>query len=454
MSTATINRLITLFRTAFDELAPSVSMVECERLAIMVHRSMDPKTRSYHTADHVFYMCEGMSSHQVLAALFHDVVYVQLDGDFPHAVAHTLDAVRYEAGVISLTNVPPQDRALRLCAALFGFQRGEVLGLYSGLNEFLSALVASRLLQPHVGEADLVRIVAAIEATIPFRARRSPGHGPAEVLAQRVAQWLEVERVLLPAGQSADSFVHSAVKAAVVLANRDVSGFAQPDPALFLSSTWLLIEESNAPLRSARIYSLTQYRAALVRMEVFLRSLQPENIFQAFEGLPGSSTLTGLSERAGANIRFACDFLEAKIVAVAVVEALALATGTDCPVSMFLGDINNASGQPDRAENYLPKVAISRPVNEVLLQVFENGRPLESSYDLTTSPLTAFIYRSVGHAAMQSAIQDATAMFAGTLPPRGFLQGLDATMVRGITLACAEIALSRREALLALAETL
>lgn len=453
MAIATINRFISLFRVAFDELAPAISMMECERLAMMVHRSMDPKTRSYHTAEHVFFMCEGMNSHQILAALFHDVVYFQLDGGFPEAVAHTLDVVRIEGGVVFLGDIAAEDNAARLCAALFGFQSGDVLGLYTGLNEFLSALVAARLLQSLVSAADLVRVVAAIEATIPFRAQVA-GQSAAEVLAQRVAALTQEAGIELLPGQSMHSFVRSALKDAVQLANRDVSGFAQPDPALFLSSTWLLIEESNAPLRSAGIYSVTQYRAALVRMETFLLGLQPEDIFQSFDGVPGDVALAGLADRARTNIRFACDFLDAKLVTIAVVEALALHTGTDCPVSMFLGDISNAFGRPDRAEDYLPHMQITLPLNQALLTVFEDGRYRESSYDLTASPLTAFMYRSIGHAAMTSAIDRAKAMFAGNLSHLQFLQSMDATMVRTLTSACARIAMSRRGALLAFAETL
>lgn len=453
MAIATINRFISLFRVAFDELAPAISMAECERLAMMVHRSMDPKTRAYHTAEHVFFMCEGMNSHQILAALFHDVVYVQLDGGFPEAVAHTLDVVRSEGGAFFLGDIAAKDTAAHLCAALFGFRSGDALGLYTGLNEFLSALVAARLLQSLVSAADLVRVVAAIEATIPFRSPVA-GQGAAAVLAQRAAAWVQETGLDLPSGQSADSFVRSAVKDAVQLANRDVSGFAQPDPALFLSSTWLLIEESNAPLRSAGIYSVTQYRAALVRMETFLLGLQPEDIFQSFDGVPGDVALVGLADRARTNIRFACDFLDAKLVTIAVVEALALQTGTDCPVSMFLGDISNAFGRPDRAEDHLPHMEITLPLNPALLTVFEDGRSRESSYDLTASPLTAFMYRSIGHAAMTSAIDRAKAMFAGNLSHLQFLQSMDATMVRTLTAACARIAMSRRDALLALAETL
>ena len=45
-------------------------------------------------------------------------------------------------------------------------------------------------------------------------------------------------------------------------------------------------------------------------------------------------------------------------------------------------------------------------------------------------------------------------MFAGALPARDFLLGLNGELTRAVTSACAQIALSRREALLAQEQTL
>jgi hypothetical protein len=362
--------------------------------------------------------------------------------------------VACDSGVFTLKPIDAADRALQMCASIFGFRSDEPIGLYSGLNEFLSAVVAARLLGPHISEANLLGVVAAIEATIPFRVEDSTGLGPVEKLLQRVRQWVGSHTMDFPVGPEAEGLARSVLRDAVVLSNRDVSGFAQSDPAVFLTSTWLLIEESNAPLKSAGIYSVSQYRAALMRMECFLLSIQPADIFQSFDGVPGPQSLAALSERARQNIAFACDFLDAKIVAIAIVEALVMCTGTDCPVSMVLGDISSSYGRPDRAEDHLTKVVVAYPLNAELLDVFESGRPKESSYDLTASPLTAFIYRSVGHEAMKVALERAKSMFDGTLPHRQFLDSMAPAVTRHIARACAEIALSRRDALLELERSL
>lgn len=454
MAIATINRFISLFDQAFGALQCQVSLADAERLAVVVHHSMDSKKRAYHTAGHVFEMCEGMKPRQVLAALFHDVVYYQLDSGFPAPVTALLqDVVLTFEGKLVLRDFDPQDRALALCAAIFEFAPGQVLPLYDGMNEFLSAVVAARLLQPYLSVLDLMAVLACIEATIPFRAPDAQGSSATDNLAQRVQQqylqWVDAGDLM-----AARTFADQAVADAACLANRDVSGFAKTDPGLFLSSTWLLIDESNAPLASPGIYSLQEYRIALMRMDTFLATLNPEFIFQHHNAIPPLDEVNALCVTARGNIAFACDFLDAKITSVAIIEALALCTGADCPVSMFLGDIRSAYGRPDRVEDFLPQAPLDKVVNETLLHVLEKGRTLASNNDLTASPLTAFIYRYMGHEGTQQALALARDMFDGVLAPKAFLQRLNRDMVCAILRACANIALSRRDALLALEQSL
>jgi hypothetical protein len=444
---ATINRFISLFDEAFKALACSISMPETERLAILVHQSMSSKTRAYHTPGHVFYMCDGMNPIQVLAALFHDVVYYQLDAGLPTPAMPWLhDVARAQDGVMVLRAIAPNDHALRLCAAVFNFSPGQTLALYGGMNEFLSAVLATRLLQPYLRPAELLAVVACIEATVPFRAPGVDGKTAPDALAERVrAQYLLQSSSVEP--EAVAVFVNQTIADAVVLGNRDVGGFAHADPGLFLSSTWLLIDESNAPLSSPGVYSLGEYRGALVRMAGFLSTLDPSTIFLHHNATPPPDEVARLCATAQHNIGFACDFLDAKITSMAIIEALALCTGGDCPVSMFLGDIRNLYGKPERVEDFLPEIASTQMVNDELLQVFEKGRTLESNNDLTASPLTAFIYRTMGHVRTQTAFQQARLMFAGEITPLQFLQSLEPGMVRAILRGCARLAISRTAAL-------
>ncbi len=456
MAIATINRMILWFDEAFRALSAKVSMIEVEQLAVLIHHSMDSKARAFHTTRHVFSIGEGMKPLQMLAAVFHDVVYYQLDDGFPARLAALLqDVTRKENGALILQPIRPDDHATALCADIFGFTPGQILPLHCGMNEFLSAVAAARLLQPHLTKPQLIAVLACIEATIPFRERDAQGRTAAETLAQRVQACitkLQPEPALTE--QELAGFVKTVVTDAVMLANRDVAGFTEADPGSCLSNTWLLIEESNAPLAAVGVYSLQEYRSALLRMDVFLRNLNPALVCQSYDGFPDANTLAKMEAVASRNIAFSSDFLGTKLTSIAIIEALARCTGTDCPIAMLLGDINSAYGRPERVEDFLPEPPSEQATNSQLLAVLEQGRSLESVNDLTESKLTAFVYRSLGDAGTRQTLEQAKRMFEGSLSPKAFLTNLDREMVRAIIRACAKISLSRGEALMALQSSL
>src|SRR5476651_2628561 len=113
MTIATINRYIQLLADSFDTLRADVSMQEIERMAMLAHSAMENKRRAYHSSGHVFQMCDGMNPRQVLAAIFHDVVYYQLDGGFPQQANALLEpVVRNENGVLVLNSIAKHDTGL------------------------------------------------------------------------------------------------------------------------------------------------------------------------------------------------------------------------------------------------------------------------------------------------------------------------------------------------------
>lgn len=454
MTIATINRYIQHFSDAFAALGADVPMHEVERLAMIVHSSMENARRIYHTSRHVFALCEKMNPRQILAALFHDVVYYQLDGGFPRQAANLLEpVVNRTDGGLELAPIAPGDSPLRSCAGIFGFTPGQGLPLFGGLNEFLSAVVAIRLLQPHLPASDLIAIVACIEATVPFRAPDAAGRDPASALAERIRdQYRELPH--LTSDAQLDQQVAQAVHDAVQIANRDVAGFAQSKPGRFLSDTWQLIEESNAPLAAVGVYTLRDYRNALLRMEKFLGSLKAENIFHRYAHSPNDAEFAALVAAAEKNLSFAQHYLGAKLTSIAIIEALAVATGGDCPVSMFLGDIRSPDGRPDRVEDFLPPPGIHADIDIDILEVLKQGREREPNSDLSASPLTAYLYCRLGHQGTFSALEQAKRMFSEQLPELDFLRAIERETIGAIIAACMRIATSRREALRRLQQAL
>jgi hypothetical protein len=450
MTVANINRFIKHLHAAFEGLRANVPMSSIETMAVLVHSAMESPRRRYHCSEHALYLCEGMSPRQVLAAVFHDLVYYQLDDGFPAGVKHFLTPlVSKQRDDLVLLKVSDQDCSMQLCFQIFGFRAGQVLPLFRGMNEFLSAAVAVRLLEPYLALADLIAVVACIEATIPFRAPRADGQDCCGLLALRVR-----EQACLHLGLSEDAEIGAYTDAvmcdAITIANRDVGGFAEPSPAKFVSATWLLIEESNAPLAAVGVYTLRDYREALSRMQIFLQGLLPERVFHHYAGFPQADEFERLTTAAAANIAFALSFLQLKITSISIIEALALETGGNCPVSMFLGDIRSAIGIPERVEDYLPRGPDTPDLDAQILQVLEKGRPEDSRNDLTISPLTAYVYRCQGLASSATAFAHAQGMARGALPPAQFLATLPPDMRGNVIDACAQIAISRRDKLVLL----
>ena len=393
MTTSTINRIIANFADAFAALGIHVPMMDIERFAMGIHCDMEHGLRVYHTSAHALEMCCEMKPLQVLAALYHDLVYYQLDGGFPlHAAATLQPVVKTGGDEFILRPIEQGDHDLAMCARIFGFDPGDTLPVYGGLNEFLSTVVAVRQLSPWLRRKDLLAVAACIEASVPFRRRDENGRSPADRLAERLHK-INREQDIDVDDAAIDAIVHDAV----AFANRDVGNFASDNPGQFLSCTWMLIEESNAPLTRAGVYSVQDYRRALLRMAVFLENLDPATIFRHYRDIPDAAEWSRLFELSRTNLRFAVDYLGAKLGSLAVIEALALETGGDAPISMFLGDIAASGENPVLIADLLPppKPSTCRLDSE-LLAILEHGRPRESTNDLTSSPVTAFVYRRLG----------------------------------------------------------
>lgn len=456
MAIATINRLIILFDEAFRALSVPVPMPEVERLAILVQSAMSGKKRAFHTTKHVLHLSEGMKPTQVLAALFHDVVYCQLDGGLSAQAAGLLEGVtQSENGALLLREIKPGDKALALCVDMFGFSAGQILPPQRGMNEFLSAALATRVLQHHLSDGQLLAVVACIEMTIPFRAPDEDGQTAAQALAQRIQAHCG-RRAAEPSfsEQQTASFVKAVVTDAVMFANRDLSGFTAANPGRCLSNTLLLVEESMSHFPALSFCSIQEYRGALMRMDTFLKNLNHAHVCQGFDAHPDTQTLQDMGAAVKRNIAFSREYLAALMTSMAIIEALALSTGTDCPIGIFLGDSAHLGGEPDQIEDLLPPAPAGQPVNADLITVFENEHILESINDLTASPLTEFVYHSLGQHGTQQALAQAQLMFDGHLTPLAFLQTLDRDMVRAVIRACAEIAVSRKATLLTLETSL
>jgi hypothetical protein len=441
-----IQQLLSVCEQAFVCLQIPVSSEELEDLAIAIHRSMSIEARHFHTPEHVLHLANAADPIQSLAALFHDIVYYQVDRGFSPEIYHCISPYILEVeGEIWLVSAQDHDdRMFRITMGLFGFSPGQKLSTHAGSNEFLSALVMAKRLEKLAPEKILIQAIVYIEATIPFRGKDANNLGPFEILAQRLLEISQVYQIPMKTAEIDDT-----ICGAVVFANRDVDSFAEKDASVFLGGTWKLLPETNETLRSGRIYSIKEYRHALEKMGGFLGQLNPDNVFHNYKGVPTDAEFREMVKLAYQNIATAREYLSIKLLAIAVLEALADLTGGDAPLSLFTGEILYNNDDTHRYNNILP---LPEPSHEpdrtsVIYKLLDAGRSSDITFDMHNSPLAFFMYSQLPHDEIFILLEAAKEMFAGKLAPRAFLLKIDASLVAAVARACAATVMTRQDKL-------
>ena len=443
MGRGMLHRLVAVLLDIFRDPDRLCEPEELERIAILVHRVMSRQSRQFHTLEHVFGFLDGADAETATAAVFHDLVYFQIDEGLPPELQALLgSSIRISGNDIFLAE-GAGDEASRLCLGVFGFSPGQKIGIFAGLNEYLSALAMMRLLIDRVPTLFLLAVAACIEASIPFRGPDEAGRGAAEVLATRLEALAGAGLVDLGAGGLV-AMVHRAV----AFGNHDVRDFALDDPGEFLSNTWKLLPESNAALRVKGAFSIHEYRVALEKMQAFFQSLDPERVYHSWEGEPDEASMRRFATKTRRNLAWAINYMNAKLLAAGLLEAVALLSGGDAPMALFMGDIGNDAEEFESIATLLPFgsppwLDRANPVYRLL----RDGRLDESSFDLKNSPLALYLYEKLEPSVWGRATQDIQSFFDGELRPEAFLDSLPAPILDEFLEACASMAPTRKTAL-------
>jgi hypothetical protein len=435
--------------TSIDQLGGRVELAKLEQTAELIIQTMRGPWRYFHTSEHIFEVGGSVDPIEVLAALFHDLVYVQVDQgvgfNISSAICPFVKEVRSQLVIKDQTQLP-NDTMYQLVATVFGFVPGQTLSPFAGQNEFLSAVIASKCLEPFLPASQIAQIAACIEATIPFRAISSNGLSASQLLHQR----------LIDANSDfnfawSDTETREIVKRSVRLANRDVENFASPNSSNFLDNTWNLMPETNHELSNVNSYTVAGYRKSLQKMEGFLNFLKPELVFQQFMQEPDDETYANMIARTRKNIAVAKLYLGVKLITIAILEALSYRLGRDIPLSTMMGELRVPGFKTSVLEDYLPDRQIAYPLDSQLqrevLDLLEIGRNQESPYDIKNSPVSTFIIKCIGFAETENFLKKAKEFFAGDIPSEDFLSDCDPEVIETISSGVMKLFESRRTAL-------
>lgn len=435
---APVHQIVEVLAHALARLGAHPAPLDLERWGIAIHGALAAPGREYHNHEHVLALADGGEAEplDVLAALYHDAVYIQVDQGPPAAMRGEL-AATIERASGGWRVLPPPTAAAADVLAVFGRDPGEVVTATMGLNELASALVAALHLEHVVDRAARLALAMSIEQTIPFR------DDPATALHARV-------RAMAVPGADVDALVRRAVR----FANRDVENFATSDPGRFLDSTWKLLPEANPSLQLPTVYTVRDYRVALERMEGFLAALPPARVFHRWGGEPQGDVHDARLRATAANLELAVRYLRIKLYSIALVEAMADVTGGDVPLDYFMGGLATPDRPPPRrVEDFLPPVPRPTDKEPVLDALLTAGRASPSSFDTGPSPLAAFLHATCSDAALARGLDGARALWAGRRTAHDFLRE-QPTAVADIAAAAADVVLTRTAALHALAERL
>lgn len=419
---------------AFEQLQGQVNQSQIEKITELIAQTMTGPWRYFHTTEHIFEV-GGLRDEnldktdgsvdviEILAALFHDLVYVQADqGVNCNISRYTAPFVLDDRGtlVIEKASELPHDLMFEIVTAVFGLAPSQALSPFNGQNEFLSALIAAQALGPLLSPSDIAQIVACIEATIPFRPLSPSGLTPSE----RLYQHLLKANHQFNFGWDKNQTI-AAVKRAVRLANRDVENFAFPNSADFLDNTWNLMPETNHELLNSDSYTVQGYRKSLQKMETFMNFLKPELVFQRFMGEPDEQTYSQLIDKTRKNLEVARLYLGIKLITIGILEAISYSLGRNVPLSTVMGELPRPGTNTPTLDQFLPNIPITQPPETALeaevLALLVQGRNQESDYDLKNSPVATFIIKSIGFASVEPLLKQAKAFFSGAIQPTEFL---------------------------------
>jgi hypothetical protein len=438
MHKSKIEQLIDLLRSALLESGAHASELNLEQIAIVVYDSMSNPERNFHNVHHVFDVAQKLDGVSVLAAIFHDIIYYQVDRSFRSSVENLVYENIEIKNELFFVKAPKNDLYEKL-HIIFGVKAGDSLDVFNGLNEFLSAAVSLAMLESLLNQNQLLKIMGLIESTIPFR------KDPISVLVTRF------QKINFPTEEMSDLINRS-----IDFSNRDVFNFAEADSKKFLNNTWNLISETNYCLRrDVDNYSVLEYRLAIYKSYLFFKNLDPLTIFTKYNNYPSEDNWALLNKAAKINIEVARKYLTVQLVSIAAIEAIAELTGGNTPMTLLMGEVRRRDQKITRMEDYLGVVANPIQIkDDLLMRLLEDGRSQESSFDMKNSPLGAFICKTTSAEQIEIIFQLVITYFDHTTSARMLIENYPKDVMKKIIIACSMISSTRKNILVKLSESI
>lgn len=446
-----INHYASQLKTSINELGGSVSDMETEKLAIFLVRAMGSELRNYHRPEHPLDVSKFQPPIARIAALFHDIVYVQVDPHWKIFLGELLGPMipsdNFTLNVKeAMAKSTGNNQWLTICTTVFGFEQEEKLQPLSGLNEFLSALVVTQKLSAYLNAKDMIKVVSCIEATIPFRRIDTSGNSPSQRLKTRLMKASSEFDLKLT-----EEDINQAALDCRNIVENDLGGFRSEKLGFFLSDSWNVLSENHATLRNT-FFLVSDYRKAVFGLIGFFQMLDPENMFWN-DVTPLSDKSRLYADRARYNLKNGAEYMKAFFLSVSFLEAIAMETGGDAPYELFVGAKKSSREHtPPEIGQYLPIIdsANLKSAEEIdVFNVLKNGRVIRAKFDRKECPLGAYLYHQLhGLNQFELFFQHAISFHKNEIKGKDFIQKFPTSLSKVILKAVSELAIHRKEKIL------
>ncbi len=165
------NQCRQILRRVLKQLDCEINDHYLNNISQIIVDTMGGNHRYFHTFDHILMVSKSDDPLIILAALFHDLVYLQVDQQIRFNLASYLNPFIQEINGNFFLNstVNKQEKELDIVLQIFNLNRGDNLSSFRGINEFISALSAAIILSSYLPLKIITRLITIIELTIPFR---------------------------------------------------------------------------------------------------------------------------------------------------------------------------------------------------------------------------------------------------------------------------------------------
>ena len=382
------------------------------QLASLVYDSMSTPGRVYHTVYHTFDVARDMDTTkhliQVLAALFHDIVYLTVDQIILPAQEPFLRDIARN-GATPKVALPPRedwDWAIHVVDTVFG-------GLKTpggNTNEYLSAIVSFRALQDTLtNQKDLVFLTACIEASVPFRPNRPDGSTPMDALFERLQKLVQIakqhnrngfESENMAVAKLTDADLIHMVQQSAWFANCDLGSFSSPDTFWFLDTSWQLLPEWWQALAVPQP-PLQELFSAIELLTQRYQGTPVDRLFPVFRNYPTDETLTLSKQRCRTNLRAAGRYAWVRLCELGtILQTLRLGLGKD-KVDAKITALGGSNvfwkifyATVRRQVQLAPPCA--KTAADVSQQLLHRGRVTSYPWDPAVSPWAIYLCQSVG----------------------------------------------------------